>query len=269
MPGRPVIAALTAAATGLALVACGPAESTGTTVAIGVAAAPSLAGAFTELIGVFEEENPGTRVHLELGRSVEIAENLGDRTDLHVFASANEAAMDHALAAGTVAGPEVFARNHVVLAVPSGNPAGVTGLDDLARPELRVGLCDRQVPCGSAAEVLLGEAEVDPEVDSRDGGSRALAARLADNEFDAGIIYRTDVAASVGWVTQVAVTEHERELTQAAGAIRYFLARVPGGERDEASGEAAREAGEQFRALVTSERGRRALENAGLQPYTT
>lgn len=263
-----MIAVLTAAAAGLALVACTPDESEEATVTLGVAIAPSLAGAFNELIGVFEAENPGTRVHLELGRSAEIAEKLGDRTDLNVFASANEAAMDLAGGQGTVTEVEVFARNHVVLAVPSGNPAGVTGLADLARPELRVALCDQVVPCGSAAELLLGEAGVDPAVDSRGDGSRALAARLADNEFDAGIIYRTDVAASVGWVAQVAVTERERELTQAAGAIRYHLARVPGGERDGEAREAAKEAGDAFRALVTSERGRRALENAGLQPST-
>lgn len=268
MPRRPIIAALTAAAAGFALVACAPAESETDTVTIGVAVAPSLAGAFSELISVFETEHPGTRVNLELGRSGELAESLGDRTDVNVFASASETAMDLAVAAGTVTNVQVFARNHVVLAVPSGNPADVTGLADLSRPELKVGLCDEVLPCGIAADLLLGEAGMDPGVEARNGGSRALSARLADNEVDAGIIYRTDVAASVGWVSQVAVDEHERKLTQEAGAIWYSLARVPGGERDGEDGESAREIGGAFRDLVTSERGRVALENAGLQPLT-
>lgn len=262
-----MLAALAAAAAGALTVAC-TAGSDEVPVTIGVSAAPSLASALTELIGVFEEANPGVRVHLELGRSTVVAERLGSRTDVNVFASASDDAMELAEEQGSVTDVEVFARNHVVLAVPSGNPEGVTGLSDLSREDLRVGLCDRSVPCGAAATVLLGEAGVEPVVDSHGAGSRALAAQLGDNELDVGIIYRTDVAASVGWVSQVEVDERERELTEAAGATRYLLARVPGGEEDEPDVEAAREAGEEFRALVISDRGRRALENAGLQPFT-
>lgn len=241
-------------------------------VTIGVAAAPSLAGTFNELIGVFEDEHPGVRVHLELGRSNDTAEGLGDRSDVHVFASASDDAMGLAVDRGTAVDPEVFARNHVVLAVPSGNPADVTGLDDLGREELRVGLCEPEVPCGAAADVLLDAADVAPSVDARDGGSRALSARLSDNELDAGIVYRTDVAGSHGWVTRVRVSERESTLSQEAGATRYSLARVPGGEDPahggEAEAEAERRAGAEFRSLVTSGRGYRALENAGLQPIT-
>ncbi|MFN3340286.1 MAG: molybdate ABC transporter substrate-binding protein [Dietzia sp.] len=232
-------------------------------VSIEVAAAPSLSEAFTEIIGIFEEENPEVRVHLELGRSDDIAEGLSGRTDLNVFASASEEVMQLALERGTVADPQVFARNHVIVAVPSGNPHGVRGLGDLARPELRVGLCALDSPCGQATEKLLAAAGVRPTDVTRESGSRALSARLADSELDVGIVYRTDVAGSHGWVAPVDVDDRDRDLMRAAGTTRYVLARVPGGENGP-GGEAERTAADAFRELVTSDRGRRALEVAGL-----
>jgi len=253
---------------GVALVcsgfACATEEPEATTVvSLGVAAAPSLSEAFVDIIRMFEEENPGVRVHLELGRSDEIAEGLPDRTDLNIFASASEEAMEMAVEQGTAVEPQVFARNHVVVAVPSGNPGGVSGMGDLVRPELRVGLCASDTPCGKATEKVLGVWSVEPADVTWEAGSRALAARLADGEMDVGIIYRTDVASSNGWVAPVEVEGRERDLMQAAGMTRYVLARVPGGEIGP-GGEVERVAADRFRELVTSDRGRRALEGTGL-----
>lgn len=266
MIGRRGSAVLTVTLACAGVSACTTGESEGAVVSIGVAAAPSLSGAFTEIIGIFEEENPGVRVHLELGRSDEIAEGLSDRTDLNVFASACENVMRLAVERGTATEPQLFARNHVVVAVPSGNPQQVKGLADLARPDLRVGLCDLKAPCGEAADVLLAAAGVVPPVVDRVEGSGALAARLADNELDVGIVYRTDVAASHGWVSLADVDERDRELAQEAGATRYVLARVPGGDEGPDGG-AERSAADEFRELVTSDRGDRALENAGLDSF--
>lgn len=263
MIGSGVTAVLVLALACAGVSACTTTGSEPPVISIGVAAAPSLSGAFTELIGIFEQEHPGVRVHLELGRSHVVAEELADRTDINVFASAGEQAMALAVERGTVTDPRVFARNHIVVAVPSGNPREVTGLADLARPDLRVGLCELEAPCGQAADVLLAAAGVVPPQVDRDDGSRALAARLADNEFDVGIVYRTDVASSHGWVTLADVDERDRALVQATGMTRYVLARVPGGEDGPDAG-AERTAAGAFRELVTSARGRRALENSGL-----
>lgn len=260
--GRVTTALVVALACG-GVSACTAEESEPTVIAIGVAAAPALSGAFTELIRIFEQENLDVRVHLELGRSDTIAEGLAHRTDLNVFASASEQVMTLALEQGTVTDAQVFARNHVVVAVPSGNPREVTGLADFARPDLRVGLCELDVPCGQAADLLLAAAGVTPSDVDRDEGSRALAARLANNELDVGIVYRTDVASSHGWVTLADVDERDRGLVQATGMTRYVLARVPGGEDGPDAG-AERAAAGAFRELVTSDRGRRALEDAGL-----
>ena len=239
-------------------------EPTPETVTIGVAAAPSLAEAFTEIITAFEAEHPNVTVSMELGRSHQIAEGLSERTDINVFASASEESMATAEAEGTVSDPTVFARNHVVVAVPSGNPLGVAGLADFAREGVRVGLCDPTVPCGRAGDTLLSEANIVPTDVTRSPGSRALTSQLADNRVDVGIVYRTDVASSRGWVTQAEVSEVERELARSVGTTRYVLARVPAGD----AGEAARSeatASDEFVDLVLSSRGRTALLNSGLE----
>ncbi|AVZ38230.1 MULTISPECIES: substrate-binding domain-containing protein [unclassified Dietzia] len=248
-------------------VACAVEEPEATAVvSLGVAAAPSLSEAFVDIIRIFEAENPGVRVHLELGRSDEIARGLSERTDLNVFASASEEAMESAVEQGAAVGPQIFARNHVVVAVPAGNPRDVREMADLARPELRVGLCAVDTPCGKATEKVLTAWSVQPVDAVREsGGSRALTARLADGEMDVGIVYRTDVASSNGWVAPVEVEGRERELMRSAGMTRYVLARVPGGEGGP-DGEAERVAADRFRELVTSDRGRRALEGVGLEP---
>ena len=243
--------------------ACATQEPEDETTTIGVAAAPSLTAAFTEMIDIFEDEHPGVTVSLELGRSDTIAAGLPGRDDINIFASASEEAMQQVVDAGVAVDPRVFARNHVVVAVPSGNPRRITGLRDLERPDLRVGLCAMDVPCGKAAETLLSAAGVEPPGVERDSGSRALAARLADN--DVGIVYRTDVAASHGWVAQVEVDQRDRELAQTAGTTRYSVARVVRGEEG-AGSEGERAATDDFLDLVVSDRGRRALENTGLAP---
>ena len=72
MHRRPVSAVAATAALSL-LTACASVDPGDAEVTLGVAAAPSLAGAFTEIIGDFEAENPGVRVHLELGPSADLA----------------------------------------------------------------------------------------------------------------------------------------------------------------------------------------------------
>ena len=48
-----------------------------------------------------------------------------------------------------------FATNTLQIAVQPGDPRGVTGLADLARPDLLVVLCAPEVPCGADRQKLL------------------------------------------------------------------------------------------------------------------
>ena len=61
--------------------------------------------------------------------------------------------MDKLTDAGLVDGtPANFATNVLEIAVPPGNPAGITSFADLAKPGVKVVVCAPQVPCGAATE---------------------------------------------------------------------------------------------------------------------
>ena len=164
-----------------------------------VFAAASLTDAFTELADRFEAAHPGVDVELNLAGSANLREQILDGAPADVVATANPSTMAGIDEAGLLATePVVFARNRLVLAVPVDNPGGVLTLADLADPDLLVGLCAEGVPCGDLARQALDGEGITPSIDTAEPDVRALVARLAAGELDAGIVYVTDVAASDG-----------------------------------------------------------------------
>lgn len=171
-----------------------------------VSAAASLTDAFVEVAAEFEAANPGVEVILNLGPSSGLREQILEGAPIDVFASANTENMEMVVEAGEVAGrPHTFARNLLVIAVPSGNPAGISGLADFARDELVIGLCAEAVPCGDFARKALGRAGVTPAIDSNEPDVRALLTKIEADELDAGITYVTDVASGGSGVEGVEI----------------------------------------------------------------
>lgn len=160
-----------------------------------VFAAASLTDAFGELALAFRADNPGVEVELNLAGSSSLGTQILSGAPADVLASASSAVMDDLVAAGAAAEPVSFATNRLQIAVPSGNPAGLTGIEDFDRTELFLGLCAQPVPCGQLADAALELAGVEPAIDTREPDVRALAAKVAAGELDAGIVYTTDVLA--------------------------------------------------------------------------
>ena len=114
-----------------------------------------------------------------------------------VLITADAATMDRAAADRSIRGkPVVIATNTIVLAAAPGNPGRVSGLADLARRDLLVGLCAAEVPCGALARQALDEAGIAPSVDTLELSVRSLAAKLSLGELDAGLVYGTDAATA-------------------------------------------------------------------------
>src|SRR3954449_6115536 len=90
-----------------------------------VLAASSLTDAFGELVTMFEEQNPGTKVTTSFGGSSELLAQIEQGAPADVFASADEAKMDTAVQDDLVNSPQIFARNRPVLIVPKDNPAAI------------------------------------------------------------------------------------------------------------------------------------------------
>jgi len=166
-----------------------------------VSAAASLTGAFGEVEVAFETAHPGVEVLLNIAGSSTLRQQIVEGAPVDVFASADRSNMDQVVAAGEVDGaPRIFAVNHLQIAVPAGNPAGVTGLEDFADEDLLLGLCAAGVPCGDLALTVLGNAGVTPAIDTREPDVRALLTKIQSGELDAGLTYVTDVIASDGAV---------------------------------------------------------------------
>ena len=176
-----------------------------------VLAAASLTEAFTALGARFEAEHPGSSVQFSFAASSELAAQVVDGAPADVFAAASPETMRLAVDAGAVRGtPQVFARNRLEIAVPAGNPAGVTGLADLGRPELKVALCAPEVPCGAAAAAVFAAAGVTPAPDTLEADVKATLTKVTLGEVDAALVYRTDVRAAGRDVRGIDVPEAGR-----------------------------------------------------------
>lgn len=168
-----------------------------------VSAASSLRDALTEIAGRFEVERPGTRVRLNLGASGALRQQIEHGARVDVFVSAAERPMDALAERGLIdpATRRTLAGNELVLVVPAGSPAAVDGFQDLASPTVeRVALgAPASVPAGEyAAQALraLGIAEVVAGKTVYAQHVRQVLAYVESGNVDAGIVYRTDAAAS-------------------------------------------------------------------------
>jgi molybdate transport system substrate-binding protein len=121
--------------------------------------------------------------------------------------------MEPIVDAGLTAHPVDLARNSLMIAVPPGNPGDVDGLRDLSRPELTIALCAVEVPCGALAARVLDTADVVPSVDSYEQDVTAVLTKVALDEVDAALVYRTDVLAAGGRVEGIGFPGAEEATT--------------------------------------------------------
>ncbi len=188
MVRRTVVVAVT-----LIVASCGSADGVAK---IQVSAASSLSDVFADLEVAFESANPGTDVVLNLGGSSLLREQILAGAPIDVFASASMEIMEEVEAAGLTEDEiDVFAVNHIEIAVPPGNPAGIVGLEDFDRDDLFLGLCAVEVPCGRLALQSFRVAGVNPTPDTNEPNVRSLLTKIEAGELDAGIVYATDVIA--------------------------------------------------------------------------
>lgn len=162
-----------------------------------VFAAASLTEVFDEIAAEFEAAHPETSIVFNFGSSSGLATQLVEQGGGDIFASADLPQMQRVVEAQLVEGdPRTFARNRLQIIVPSGNPAGVSDLADLADPELKVVLAGEQVPVGRYAQEALSKAEVTVNPVSRAADVKGVVGPVTLGEADAGIVYATDVLAA-------------------------------------------------------------------------
>jgi molybdate transport system substrate-binding protein len=219
---HPLLATLTAVAAVTALLAgCGSstgsdaeapagsasASTTASTFAgeITVFAAASLTESFTTLGKQFEAAHPDARITFSFGPSSSLATQIIEGAPADVFASASDKNMDAVVAARAAETPSTFATNVLEIAVPPGNPANVTTLADLARADVKVALCQPDVPCGAVAAKVFAAAGLTVAPVTLEADVKATLTKVELGEVDAGVVYVTDVLAAGDKVTGIEI----------------------------------------------------------------
>ncbi|MFD0746626.1 molybdate ABC transporter substrate-binding protein [Phytohabitans flavus] len=228
------------------------ASGSGVTGDVTVFAAASLTEPFTQIGKDFEAANPGTKLTFNFAGSSQLATQINEGAPADLFAAASPATMKTVTDAGNGDGtPVTFVKNQLVIAVPKGNPNGVTGLADFTKPGVKVALCAEQVPCGAAAKKALDAAGVKLTPVTLEQDVKAALSKVKLGEVDAALVYRTDAKASASDVDGV-------EFPESAGAINDYPMVVLKNAPNKTAAQA-------FATYVQSDLGKAVLTAAGFQ----
>ncbi|MFC7463494.1 molybdate ABC transporter substrate-binding protein [Brachybacterium sp. GCM10030252] len=239
---RGLLAAIAGLALGLGATGCASSEDPTT---LTVYAAASLQEPFEELAAQFEAAHDDVDVALSVAGSSTLAAQIREGAPADVFASADTANMDKL----EDAEPTDFATNTLMIAVPPGNPAGITDLSSLTGDGVRLVVCAPEVPCGAAAEKVQDAAGLDFSPVSEEQSVTDVLGKVTSGEAGAGLVYVTDVQKAGDAVEGITFPE-------AASAVNtYPITAVPG--------TAHPDLGEEFIDLVLGEDGRTVLSSYG------
>lgn len=233
--------------------------------ALTVFAGSSLTDAFEQIATDLEAANPNLSITFNFAGSQTLVAQLNQGARADVFAPADDAQMQAAIANGSVAAePLAFARNRLTVVVPSGNPAELTTAADLAGDNVRLVLAQAEVPAGRyTRQSLCAMADdsatygddfltgVASNIVSEEGDVREVLIKVRLGEADAAIVYVSDTVAA----------REEVELIPIPPAVNidatYPIAAVEGGNGALAAA---------FIATVLSPTGQESLAAAGFEP---
>ena len=240
--------AAVAAAITLTAVSCGSGGTADPTT-VQVFAAASLQEPFVELGEQFEAEHEDVAVEFTFAGSSTLVEQIQQGAPADLFASADETNMDKLTGAGLeAADPVDFASNTLMIAVPAGNPAGITDLASLTG-EVHLVVCAPEVPCGAATETVEEAADLEFEPVSEEQSVTDVLNKVTSGEADAGLVYVTDVAKAGDAVEGIEFPESQEAVNT------YPITTV--------DGSANPELGQEFVDLVTGEEGQQVLAEHG------
>jgi molybdate transport system substrate-binding protein len=234
----------------LVLAGCGSGDARDRTT-LRVLAAASLTESFTALEKVYEKAHPDVDVTLSFDSSAILVEQLSQGLDADVLATADEKSMDQAVSAGVVTGkPRAFATNTLVIVTPRGNPAGITGIDDLKH--VKYAVCVPAAPCGDATKRLFALDRFTGQAATEEENVKGVLTKVTSGEVDAGLVYVSD-ARSAG---------DEVEVVPAANASEVVNVDPIAAVKGTRNGAAARD----WIALVTGRQGQKVLAQHGFGP---
>ncbi len=154
--------------------------------------------------------------------------------------------------AGQASNPTTFAKNTMEIVVPPNNPANIAAVADLAKPGVKVALCQVQVPCGATAAKVFSNAGVTVTPKTYGADVKAVLTTVELGEVDAGMVYVTDAQAAGVKVKGIAIPAAQNASTSYPIAV---LTKAPNPAAAQA-----------FVAFVLSSSGQAVLAKAGFSP---
>ncbi|MEJ7814209.1 MAG: molybdate ABC transporter substrate-binding protein [Rubrobacter sp.] len=229
-----------------------------------ILSASSLIDAFGELGKTFEKQNEGVTVKQSFEASSTLLTQIRQGAPADVFASAAMEEMNTAVEDGLVAGdPKVFVKNREIIMVPKENPAGIKEFRDVAKPDIKLVLAQKDVPAADYALEILDKANAEygasfekdvlSNVVSSESDVRASVNRVVVGDADATFGYASDYTPDIR--DRVKVVPIPPDLNIIA---TYPIAAL----EDAKSPELARK----WVELVTSKEGQRVLEKWNFEP---
>jgi len=169
-----------------------------------VFAAASLTDAFSEVASAFETVHPGVKVRLNFAGSNTLRAQIEQGAQADMFASANTKEMETLVSSGIIStdAPQIFLTNRLVVITPVDNPAGLSRLEDLARPGLKLVLAAEEVPVGRYTRLMLEnvgtqfKTQTLANVVSNETNVKQVLAKVRLGEADAGIVYASDAVSA-------------------------------------------------------------------------
>ena len=252
--------AISMVAVSLAAVACGsttPAQGQGSpqplSGTLSLFAAASLTDSFKALGASFHQQYPGVQFLYNFEGTPTLVAQIEQGAPADVFASADTANMSKVQSDGLAAGsPKIFAHNQLEIVVAPGNPKGISGLQDLARPGVIYISAGPTVPAGKYAAQALAKAGVNVTPKSLETDVKSVISKIELGEADAGIVYTTDVKAAGSRVSGVLIPVSDNVVAD------YPIVTL------KSSSNAAADEG--FISFVTSAQGQAVLESFGFLP---
>ena len=172
--------------------------------------AASLTGAFGEIGQIYENET-NIRVVFNFDGSQALRTQIENGAYADLFASANKKQMNALKNDGLMNNSSVviFTRNKLSLIVPKDNPANISSLSDLAKPDLKIVMGTKDVPVGDYALQIISnlgnnssygpeyKTKVLANVISQETNVNYVVTKVALGEADVGFAYVSDITESL------------------------------------------------------------------------
>ena len=234
---KKLFAMLLALAVSVSLMACGSAPTSEDSVELTVFAAASLTETLSELGNQYMAEKEDVEIIFNFDSSGTLKTQIQEGAHCDIFISAGQKQMNE-LACILEGTRFDILENKVALAVPDGNPAGISSYDDLAagleNGSILLAMGNSDVPVGQYTQKILTHFGLEEEALAGSGvitygtNVKEVTTQVSEAAVDCGIIYGTD-AFSAG------LTVVDSATAEMCGQVIYPAAVMNSGKQPDAA----------------------------------